>query len=1289
MSSRLPPRPPPLRERVRPSMAPGAAPSAAASGRAAPSSAQALAALQMGKQDPAKMQQLLMDLGAQALMQSLQAGGALPEDARELVSGLQQSPPPQVMVAPSKAPSMVARGARLPQPPERPGLPPPPPAKRAAPVPAKVSAPIPRPRSRSPMRRPKQPTPAPWSHAARQAQSSAASQDREHRRYDSSWEGGNRRGGGQPARLEDVLRDIPAAAREQAGSQLIVRVLSGGAAEAAAEETQAVVAAMMEHAVDLACDDHGCHAVEALLDALDAEQQDTLVETFRGQVGRLIMDKHGFRVMQTAMKRLPDKVPMLVAEELLSDIWPFIDSPHASSVAQLCVEQLPADYLSIAAAALDDKAEALACHQYGCRVVLKLVESCRKHDILDQLDLLLERLSSSAPQLARDKYGNLVVHCLLDSGRPEDRLRVIEAMRRDAADLAKDKVAFNVLERCIKVVASADDSSPLADERGALARALLCAGRDAEEPEREALARLAQDDYGHLAIIGVVRHLAGSSDRELIRRCLVSARRMGCFRASRHRYAIEERLQDAFGEAFFDESVPSEGGAAPEEPLQEISMDDMVGDVTAEGGFGEDDGAVAEDAFVDEDPKRIRLTGLPPDCVESDITDYFSQFGEVQDVSLDDVQHVASVGFADDAAAEAVLAQDEHRLMGQLISVSLDAPSDCEGERGRRRRGRRRGGRPRNAAAQPGEEQCKLFLNGLPISCTRPALVAYFERFGKVADAVVMKDRKTGEPTGFSFVRFKFSDGVDAAMAAEAEGHTINGKAVTVRRAGPPAGKGGSVCPFAAKNDGFIDGGLFVGGLPQSCRDEGLVAYFSKFGPVAEGQVKMNPQSGASRGFGWVLFESPADAEAALAEYDNHRINGKWVEVKRLDSSRGGKWMKEDRRQPEGAGAPALQGANAIALPPREAPRPRKASPSPRPAPRRRDSRERREGDGDRDRRERSRRRDAPQRGGGHSIVPGKIFVGGLPPNCTADELSDHFRRYGRLADVVAMVHPETRMPRGFGFVTFEDGVVVNEVMARYMEHKIRGKWVEVKRAEDSREHPKGKGRGEEERQPLPRREDRDRGREDRGPGREDRGRSRRDSRGRDGGRDDVRHRPRQEDAPWQRPAGANADRDGDDRRRRGPIPASSPVPTAPALPPPSHLRAEDPAVRKIFVGGIPLDVPDADLREYFSRFGYVRDASVSRFSTGRSRGFGLVEFDNARDVEEVMRQYKNHYLAGQWVEVKKFDSRKSRDRRGGPYDGGVGKRPLPSDGGRAEEGSRWSSWGDDGGGDPHKRRRR
>lgn len=58
---------------------------------------------------------------------------------------------------------------------------------------------------------------------------------------------------------------------------------------------------------------------------------------------------------------------------------------------------------------------------------------------------------------------------------------------------------------------------------------------------------------------------------------------------------------------------------------------------------------------------------------------------------------------------------------------------------------------------------------------------------------------------------------------------------------------------------------LYVGNLPYNATEEGLTSVFSQYGNVTSVVLIKDRETGRQKGFGFVEFDSPAEAEAALA----------------------------------------------------------------------------------------------------------------------------------------------------------------------------------------------------------------------------------------------------------------------------------------------------------------------------------------------------------------------------------------------------------------------------------------
>uniref|UniRef100_UPI00358F02AE heterogeneous nuclear ribonucleoprotein D-like n=1 Tax=Myxine glutinosa TaxID=7769 RepID=UPI00358F02AE len=76
------------------------------------------------------------------------------------------------------------------------------------------------------------------------------------------------------------------------------------------------------------------------------------------------------------------------------------------------------------------------------------------------------------------------------------------------------------------------------------------------------------------------------------------------------------------------------------------------------------------------------------------------------------------------------------------------------------------------------------------------------------------------------------------------------------------------------------DGKMFVGGLSWETSKQDLRDYFCKFGVVVDCTIKVDPVSGRSRGFGFILFRSAASVDEVLALKD-HRLDSKVIDPKR------------------------------------------------------------------------------------------------------------------------------------------------------------------------------------------------------------------------------------------------------------------------------------------------------------------------------------------------------------------------------------------------------------------------
>jgi len=222
-----------------------------------------------------------------------------------------------------------------------------------------------------------------------------------------------------------------------------------------------------------------------------------------------------------------------------------------------------------------------------------------------------------------------------------------------------------------------------------------------------------------------------------------------------------------------------------------------------------------------------------------------------------------------------------------------------------------------------------------------------------------------------------------------------------------------------------------------------------------------------------------------------------------------------------------------------------------------------------------------------------------VSPGTDKELLESHFSQYGAVIDAVVMYKDGRH--RGFGFVTFDDVEAMNAALAE--PQVIDGRTIDVKAALAKGEAP-----------------------------------------------------------PPQTPAyGKSNGYDAYGKSMGGYGQKGGSFPSAP----PAFAQKGSPTgppCDKVFVGGLPQSTTEEAVQAYFSQFGTLVDCVVMKDrETGRSRGFGFVQFDNTDSVEQVVAEYDNHHIDEKWVECKKaVPQTKGAGKFGGGFGGGKGPGKGP-----------------------------
>jgi len=229
-------------------------------------------------------------------------------------------------------------------------------------------------------------------------------------------------------------------------------------------------------------------------------------------------------------------------------------------------------------------------------------------------------------------------------------------------------------------------------------------------------------------------------------------------------------------------------------------------------------------AAADEDQRKLFVGGLAQDAKDTDIKEYFGQYGEIEHINLKhDPMTGRSRGFAfivfkETSGLEAASAQEAHVIKDKRCTCKK---AECR--------------------------QGKIYVGKLPADqLTNDELTAHFAQFGSVVEVIRPVDKLRGDaPKNFCFVTFEREE---PARKLVKEGSTIiNGHQVVVSRVTPKdasrggfmgRGRGGGFgMGYGPYGGGF--GGSFspYGGPPGGFAEPfaGAYAYGGNYGSPAPG----------------------------------------------------------------------------------------------------------------------------------------------------------------------------------------------------------------------------------------------------------------------------------------------------------------------------------------------------------------------------------------------------------------------------------------------------------------------
>lgn len=153
-------------------------------------------------------------------------------------------------------------------------------------------------------------------------------------------------------------------------------------------------------------------------------------------------------------------------------------------MVQKAFERIPAEHIQFIINSFTGHVQELATHQYGCRVIQRILEYCEEHTRA----AVLQEVHASAASLIIDQYGNYVMQHIIEHGLEEDRGRTIGLVTSQLVNFSKHKFASNVVEDSIQ--------SGSKEERQRIVATMTAVKENGQSP----LQALITDQYGNYVI---------------------------------------------------------------------------------------------------------------------------------------------------------------------------------------------------------------------------------------------------------------------------------------------------------------------------------------------------------------------------------------------------------------------------------------------------------------------------------------------------------------------------------------------------------------------------------------------------------------------------------------------------------------------------------------------------------------------------------------------------------------------------------------------------------------------
>lgn len=227
---------------------------------------------------------------------------------------------------------------------------------------------------------------------------------------------------------------------------------------------------------------------------------------------------------------------------------------------------------------------------------------------------------------------------------------------------------------------------------------------------------------------------------------------------------------------------------------------------------------------------------------------------------------------SNDDARVAVTRMDGHALGDRTITVREDkAPTKAAG-----------GGAKKNASTALGDspaggDGCRCYFGNLAWETSEDTLMSHCTSFGMSPIQAEVARQSGGRSKGWALVDFATPEEAQNAIV-QMHNSDVQGRSIIVRVERPGAGAKSARVETRPENSSGLQ--IVVRNLPWTTTSEDLRQVFQQVGNVVSAVAVCHTDTGRSKGWGTVLFETREQAQAAIQGFNGVELEHRPMQIK-------------------------------------------------------------------------------------------------------------------------------------------------------------------------------------------------------------------------------------------------------------------------------------------------------------------------------------------------------------------------------------------------------------------------